>query len=293
MTALPQALSPRNALRQAAGLSLKPDHFEHILEARPAVGFFEVHAENYFGKGGLPHLFLQQIAALYPLSVHGVGLSLGHAGDLNQDHLDRLAALVDRYQPAQVSEHVAWCGTQSAFLNDLLPLPYTEQALQHLVAHVDQVQTRLGRTIAIENPSTYLRFAQADYDEAAFLVEACKRSGASLLLDVNNVYVSARNHGFDASHWLAQIPADLIAEIHLAGHTVKDVDGIELRIDDHGSEVCDEVWFEFADLIARVGPKPTLIEWDTDVPSFDVLCSEAKRANTILFDQMIMGKRHG
>lgn len=268
-----------------AGISLKAEHYEALVEGVWPVGFLEIHAENYFGAGGAPHHWLTQARADHALSVHGVGLSLGSAARVDQDHLLRLKAVVDRYQPEQVSEHISFARHGAHFLNDLLPLPYTEEALTWLVDNIDETQQALGRRILVENPSTYLTFTHSTIPETAFITEACRRSGAGLLLDVNNVFVSARNHGFDAAAWLAEIPGDLVGEIHLAGHTVKDIDGVELRIDDHGSAVGGEVWALYEGVIARIGPKPTLIEWDTDVPPLQELLEEASKAGAIMSDK--------
>ncbi|CAE7205241.1 unnamed protein product [Symbiodinium microadriaticum] len=249
-------------------------------------GFFEIHAENYFGDGGPRH---RQLTALLektdlPLSVHGVGLSLGGATELNNHHLTNLKNLIDRYQPQLVSEHVAWCGSSAGYLNDLLPVPYTEEALTRLCDHIDQTQDLLGRSIAIENPSTYLTFKDADYSEADFMAEACRRSGAKLLLDVNNILVNARNHDLDAEHWIAQIPAgpeNIVSEIHLAGHSRKDVDGITICIDDHGSEVEADCWALYETALGHFGPTPSLIEWDSNIPNLDILMEEARTADRL------------
>lgn len=287
---------PHTNLPKSAGTSFKPQHFEAILDSRdgpcPAIGFFEVHSENYFNKGGANHRQLARLAEIYPLSFHGVGMNLGSASGLDPDHLAHLKTLVDHYQPAAVSDHIAWVGTKDQYLNDLLPLPYTEEALDLLVANVTQAQDRLGRRMLIENPSTYLTFTHSVIDEVEFVVEAAKRSGAGLLLDINNVYVNGCNHGFDPVSWLNKIPAEMIGEIHLAGHAVKNIDGVELRIDDHGSKVPLPVWSLYADLIARTGPKPTLIEWDSDVPDWATLQDEARKAARILGEQQMMGRAH-
>lgn len=265
-----------------AGVALKAEHYEDVLAAGCAAPYLEVHAENYFGAGGPPHYYLKQIRATHALSVHGVGLSLGSAARLDKDHLARLKTVADRYEPEQVSEHIAFARHGAQFLNDLLPLPYTEEALRWLVDNIAECQETLGRQILVENPSTYLQFTHSVMTETDFIIEACRRSGAALLLDVNNVFVSARNHGFDAAAWLAEIPAPLVGEIHLAGHAVKNIDGCELRIDDHGSHVCAEVWALYGALIARIGPRPTLIEWDTNVPPLATLQSEAAKADRIM-----------
>lgn len=262
-----------------AGIGLKPAHYARLLSERPPLSFLEVHAENYMGEGGPPHRYLSALAALYPLSFHGVGLSLGGAEGLDRAHLSRWKTLVKRYQPALVSEHVAWSRFQDRTLHDLLPIPYTEEALDVLCAHIDEMQDVLGRQILIENPSTYVSFAQSAIPEPEFIVAAARRTGCGLLLDVNNVYVSACNHGFDPRAWLADIPSALVGEIHVAGHSRVTLGGQDVRIDDHGSRVVSEVWRLYRETVARIGPTPTLIEWDTDVPALDVLLQEAKRAN--------------
>lgn len=276
---------PRRDL--GAGAGLKPEHYRDILDGRPGVGWFEVHAENYMGTGngagGPPHFFLEQIRALYPLSVHGVGLSIGSAEGLAPEHLARLAAVVDRYRPALVSEHLAWSTHAGVFLNDLLPLPYTEATLAVVVRHVDQVQSTLKRRILIENPSTYLRFAMEQMAETTFLRELAQRSGCGLLLDVNNVFISAANHGFDPTVYLADFPVEHVEEIHLAGHaSIEATDGEPLLIDTHDRPVSDRVWALYQSLISRIGPYPTLIEWDSDVPAWARLSADVARAESLL-----------
>jgi len=265
-----------------AGIGLKPEHYRDLLEHEPEIGFLELHVENYMGPGGPPHRYLTALAERYPLSFHGVGASLGGISPLDRDHLSRWGALADRYAPMLVSEHVAWTSHAGRALHDLLPLPYTSEALDVLCSHIDAMQTALDREILIENPSRYVEFAASEMDEAEFLIAAARRTGCKLLLDVNNAYVSARNHDASARPYLERIPADLVAEIHLAGHTVQRTSsGHELCIDDHGSQVCEEVWRLYADTIARIGWRPTLIEWDTNVPALEVLLAEARRADTI------------
>jgi len=265
-----------------AGAGLKPEHQRHILEARPDVGWFEVHAENYMGAGGPPHHFLERVRALYPLSVHGVGLSIGSAEGMVPGHLDRLKSVVDRYQPFIVSEHLAWSTHEGTFLNDLLPLPYTEATLSLVARHVDDAQTVLGRTILIENPSTYLRFDGEEMPETDFLRALARRSGCGLLLDVNNVVVSAANHGFDPRAYLESFPHEHVGEIHLAGHAVLESDGDALYVDTHDRTISAEVWSLFRDVIARRGVRPTLIELDSDVPAWPDLEAEVHQAQSIL-----------
>lgn len=273
MTALPPHLP---------GLGFKPDHFAAIRAGAPGIGFFEVHAENYMGAGGLPHAQLAAIRADHALSVHGVGLSIGGTRGLDRDHLARLRQLCDRYQPESFSEHLAWSSHGADYLNDLLPLPYTEETLQLVCDHVGQVQEVLGRRMLLENPATYLCFAQSTIPETDFLTEVASRTGCGLLLDVNNVFVSCTNHGTDPRRWLAGFPLHLVGEIHLGGHDTEDLPSGPLLIDSHGAPVADPVWTLYAEVIARAGPLPTLIEWDNDLPEWPVLAAEAARAARIL-----------
>lgn len=276
-----------------AGVGLKADHYATILETQPDIGWFEVHPENYMGLGGSPHAYLAAIRQKYPLSLHGVGMSLGGVDPLDPEHLQRFSALVDRYEPALVSEHLAWATHAGDFLNDLLPLPLTQEALDVMCTHVDQMQSVLKRQVLIENPSTYLSFETEVMEEPEFLIALAARTGCGLLLDVNNVFVSASNHGFDAGRYVDAIPGELIGEIHVAGHAVEEFNGAQLRIDDHGSEVVDDVWRLFERLVQRVGPKPTLVEWDTNVPAWDVLKLEADKADLLLRQSdLILGRRH-
>ncbi len=265
-------------LPAVAGIGFKPEHFEALRGGSDAIGFLEIHAENYMGAGGIPHAQLEALRKDYALSVHGVGLSIGGAGPLDSDHLDRLALLCDRYRPESFSEHLAWSSHGTAFLNDLLPLPYTDETLRIVSEHIDTVQERLGRQMLLENPSTYVGFAASTWSETDFLTEIVRRTGCGLLLDVNNVFVSATNHRTDARDYLAGFPVAAVREIHLAGHDVEVLGSGPLLIDAHGSPVADPVWTLFEDLIARTGPLPSLIEWDNDVPAFSELAAEARRA---------------
>jgi uncharacterized protein (UPF0276 family) len=266
-----------------AGVGLKPQHYDAILATRPDIGWFEVHPENYMGDGGAPHHFLTRIRELYPISLHGVGLSIGSAGPLDREHLVRLAALVDRYEPALFSEHLAWSTHDGTYLNDLLPLPYTEETLATVVRHVDEVQDVIGRQMLLENPSTYVTYSDSEMDETTFLGEIARRTGCGLLLDVNNVFVSATNHGFDPTAYLDRFPISYAGEIHLGGHAeTADDEGAPLLVDAHDREVKDTVWQLYARAIARRGEVPTLIEWDNDVPAWPVLFAEAQRADTLL-----------
>ncbi len=278
----------------SVGVGLKAVHYAEILATEPRVGWFEVHPENYMGDGGSPHAYLGAIREKYPLSLHGVGMSLGGVAPLDADHLARFAKLIRQYEPGLVSEHLAWSTHEGAFLNDLLPLPLTDEALRLMCEHVDQMQTVLGRTILVENPSTYLAFEGETMSEPAFLHALAARTGCGLLLDVNNVYVSACNHDFGAEAYIDEVDGGLIGEIHLAGHAVEAVGDVNLRIDDHGSQVCSDVWKLYERLIMRVGPKPTLIEWDTNVPAWNILKAEADKAQMILGqNDLLLGRRHG
>lgn len=274
------------ALPNRSGAGLKLEHFQDIMDSKPDLGFFEVHAENYMGDGGFPHAALRQIRERFPLSIHGVGLSIGAERGLDQDHLERLKKVVDEYQPGMVSEHLAWSTHDSVFLNDLLPLPYTEQVLKRVVEHIDQVQTYLGRQILMENPSTYVAFAESEMDEIAFITQMQKMSGCGLLLDVNNVEVSATNQNYDQREYLRAFPTQFVGEIHLGGHAEdSDDDGNRLLIDAHDREVSDPVWLLYAELVERIGARPTLVEWDNDVPAWDELFDECKQADAILAGQ--------
>lgn len=277
-------VTPATAVLPArAGLGLKPEHVGEILDTEPDVGFFEVHAENYMGDGGAPHRALGEIVAHYPLSLHGVGLSIGADRPLDKAHLVRLRALVDRYRPQSFSEHLAWSTHESGFFNDLLPLPYTEATLQRVVAHVDQVQQVVGRRMLLENPSTYILFEESTVDEIDFLERVAARTGCGLLLDVNNVMVSAVNHRTDPFAYIDRFPVERVGEIHLAGYDEAiDGAGDRLLIDAHGSPVSDDVSALYRHTIHRAGPLPTLIEWDNDVPAFAVLLAEAARADAVL-----------
>ena len=270
------------ALPAAPGLGFKPEHFPAIRETRPALGFFEIHAENYMGAGGPPHRQLTALRQDYAISLHGVGLSIGGPGRLDADHLARLRALVDRYQPESFSEHLAWSSHGAEYLNDLLPLPYTPETLNIVCDHIDEVQDRLGRRMLLENPATYVLFEQSTLTETDFLTQIARRTGCGLLLDINNVFVSTTNHRTDARAYLADFPLDKVGEIHLGCHAAEELPSGPLLIDDHGSPVADPVWVLYAETVARTGALPTLIEWDNDVPPFAELLAEARRAAGIL-----------
>ncbi|MBR1090390.1 DUF692 domain-containing protein [Bradyrhizobium manausense] len=266
-----------------AGTSFKHEHLGAILEAGRQRGFFEVHAENYMGAGGPPHRALEAIRRYHPLSLHGVCMSIGGPQPLDKAHLARFRGLVARYQPALVSEHLAWSTHATSFFNDLLPLPYTAATLRHVCDHIDQMQEAIRRPILLENPSTYLAFAESTISETDFIRSVAERTGCSLLLDVNNVFVSATNHGFSALDYLADFPLSRVGEIHLAGHDAQsDDDGEPLLIDSHDGPVADAVWKLYEIVIERCGPVPTLIEWDSKIPDWPVLQAEAAAAQAIL-----------
>lgn len=267
------------ALPAAPGVGYKPQHFTEITtDARP-VEWLEVHAENYMGDGGRPLAQLKHLAQSFPISVHGVGLSIGGEGRLDPDHLARLKNLCDWLQPASFSEHLAWSTHDSHFLNDLLPLPYTPATLARVADHIDEVQEVLGRRMLLENPSSYLAFAESTHSETDFLRELARRTGCGLLLDVNNVFVSATNLDMDPRAYIDDFPLDKVGEIHLGGHDEDHDDhGAPLLIDSHGSPVADPVWALLAHTLDRSGPRPLLIEWDADIPDWPVLAAEAARA---------------
>lgn len=266
-----------------AGIGLKSKHVPEILDTKADIGFFEVHAENYMGAGGLPHAQLHAIRENYPISIHGVGMSIGGEGGLDADHLARFKAVVSRYEPGMVSEHLAWSTHDDVFYNDLLPVPYTQRALHRVVEHVDRVQNEIGRQILIENPSTYIVFEQSEMSEVCFMAEIAKQSGCGLLFDVNNVFVSATNHGYSPTEYIDEYPLGSVKEIHLGGHaTDQDDHGDKLLIDAHDREVCDDVWALYARVLKKTGPLPSLVEWDNDVPEWSVLAAEAARADGYL-----------
>jgi uncharacterized protein (UPF0276 family) len=272
-----------HSLPDAPGVGYKPQHFSAIMADPGPVTWLEIHAENYMGDGGRPLAQLRALAERFPVSVHGVGLSIGGEGPLDPDHLDRLRHLVGWLKPSSFSEHLAWSTHDAGFLNDLLPLPYTETTLLRVADHVDQVQTRLGRQMLLENPSTYLVFDESEMSEIEFLREIVRRTGCGLLLDVNNVFVSSANQRTDPRAYIDAFPMDHVAEIHLGGHD-EDADehGAPLLIDSHGKPVVDPVWALYRHTIERAGRRPTLIEWDTDVPDWPTLAEEAARAAAVL-----------
>ncbi|NOD95661.1 DUF692 family protein [Ruegeria sp. HKCCD6228] len=272
-----------NRLPAAPGVGYKPQHFAQILEHAQPVAWLEIHAENYMGDGGRPLAQLRHLSEQFPISVHGVGLSIGGEGALDSDHLARLKHLVGWLNPASFSEHLAWSTHDTHFYNDLLPLPYTDATLTRVCDHIDQVQDTVGRQMLLENPSSYLAFEESTWSEPDFLREIARRTGCGLLLDVNNVFVSATNLDFSPQGYIDAYPLEKVGEIHLGGHDEDEDDhGHPLLIDSHGREVVDPVWALLDYVLERTGPKPVLIEWDTDVPDWSILREEAVRAQTAL-----------
>lgn len=270
-------------LPHLAGVGFKPEHFAAINSERQPIGFFEVHAENYMGTGGPPHAQLSRLREDYGLSVHGVGLSIGSMQSLDTAHLARVKMLCDRYEPESFSEHLAWSSHDTVFLNDLLPLPYTNATLKRVAEHIDEVQTTLQRQMLLENPATYLLFDESTIEETDFLAELVRQTGCGLLLDVNNVFVASTNHHINPRDYLARFPVDAVREIHLSGHSETiDDGGAPLLIDSHDTPVTDPVWELYQDLISRTGPIASLVEWDNDVPAWPALCNEAQLANAVL-----------
>ena len=270
-------------LPRRAGVGFKPEHFAAINAASQPIGFFEVHAENYMGAGGPPHAQLGRLRHDYALSIHGVGLSIGSMQPLDADHLAHLKIVCDRYEPESFSEHLAWSTHDTTYLNDLLPLPYTEATLAQVCDHIDEVQTLLGRQMLLENPATYLLFEESTIEETDFLSEVARRTGCGLLLDVNNVFVAATNHRLDPRDYLKRFPVQWVREIHLSGHSeTTDDAGAPLLIDSHDTPVKDPVWDLYEELIAHTGPIASLVEWDNDVPEWPVLRAEAEAADAIL-----------
>lgn len=264
-------------MKPVAGIGLRSPHLSEFARDRPATGFLEIHAENYLANSPAFGT-VECLREDYEFSVHAVGLSLGSVDGLDEAHLDRVAALIRRLQPALVSDHLAWSVAGGRYFNDLLPLPYTEEALQVVAINVDRLQERLGRQVLVENPSCYLGFAHSTMSEPEFLAELVRRTGCGLLLDANNIVVTAHNLRLDPAAWLDGLPASAIGQYHLAGHAVNDADGEPVLIDDHGSRVSEGVWALFDEIVRRCGPRPTLVEWDTDLPPLDLLLDEARRA---------------
>ena len=274
-------MTGHRGLASRAGIGLRVPHVGELLATRPAVTWLEVHPENYLG-GAAAVASLEAVRRDYPVSLHGVGLSLGTASEIDRGHLTRVKSLVDRIEPCLVSEHLSWSTAAGVYLNHLLPLPYTEETLAVVAGHIREVQDALGRRILIENPSSYLRFRHSPIPEPEFLVELSRRTECGLLCDVNNIYVTAWNLGLDAASYLDGLPADAVGEIHLAGHAENDADGRVMLIDDHGSPVAAPVWKLYDRALERFGPVPTLIEWDTEIPELAVLLAEARAADGLL-----------
>jgi len=274
---------PALPVADSAGTSFKHEHLNAILAESPQAGFFEVHAENYMGAGGPPHQALERVRSDHPVSLHGVCMSIGGPQRLDRAHLARFRALVERYEPALVSEHLAWSTHETTYFNDLLPLPYTPATLAQVCEHIDEVQDAIGRPILIENPSTYVAFASSTMSETDFIRAIACRTGCGLLLDVNNVFVSATNHGYAALDYLADFPLAEVGEIHLAGHAEQsDDEGERLLIDSHDGPVADAVWKLYEIVVSRCGPIPTVIEWDSRIPAWPILRAEAAAAQAIL-----------
>ncbi len=272
-----------NALPAKPGVGYKPQHFAAIMADPGPVGWLEIHAENYMGDGGRPLAQLRHLAERFAISVHGVGLSIGGEGPLDRDHLSRLRHLCDWLNPASFSEHLAWSTHDGAYLNDLLPVPYTAATLARVCDHIDTVQAALGRRMLLENPSVYVGFTESTMAEVDFLSDIARRTGCGLLLDVNNVHVSGTNQNYAPQDYIDAFPLHLVGEIHLGGHDAdRDDQGRPLLIDSHGAEVADPVWALYDRVIRRGGPRPTLIEWDNDVPDWPVLAAEAARAAQVM-----------
>lgn len=272
----------RRPIPPSAGIGLRSPHFRQVVDEKPPVGWWEVHSENFFAKGGAPWRYLERVRRDYPVSLHGVGLSLGSAELPEPEHLHRLKSLHEQVKPGLISEHLAWNRVGGVHLHDLLPLPYTEESLRLFCRNVEVAQDALKRTLLIENPSLYLSFVQSSIPEPEFLTELVRRTGCGLLLDVNNIYVSCRNLGQDANAYLAAIPPEAVQEIHLAGHHVNQVDGQEIVIDSHAAPVPESVWALYAQALRRFGPVPTLIERDANIPPLADLQAEAAQANRLL-----------
>jgi len=281
----------RDDLRAAAGIGLRSVHVAEVIATRPAVPWFEVHAENYMAPGGPALRALERIRESYPVAMHAVGLSLGSADPLDARHLRRLRALVDRIQPVLVSDHLSWSTLGGVYVNHLLPLPYTAETLHLVCDHVAQAQDALGRRLLVENPSSYLSFRESPIPEPAFLAEVVRRTGCGLLCDVNNIRVTSVNLGLDPIAYVDALPTGAIEEFHLAGHSVNDADGVTVLIDDHGARVAPEVWALYDYALSRSGPRPTLVEWDSEIPALSVLLEEARHAGALM-DSSVAGERH-
>jgi uncharacterized protein (UPF0276 family) len=275
-----------HTLPTSAGIGLRAPHYRELLEHLPAVRWVEVHSENFFG-GGAPLSTLHRVREHYPVSLHGVGMGLASSDPLSAEHLSALSKLCDDIQPASVSEHLCWNTAGGMVINDLLPFPYTAEALQHVSRRVEQVQERLGRQLLVENLSSYLSFRNSEMTEGEFLAELSRRTGCGILFDINNLYVNARNLGVDANAFIAQMPADSVGEYHLAGYSERD----GCLVDTHSHPVYPEVWDLYQHVVQQIGPRPTLIEWDVDIPALPVLLGEAAHAQHIM-DQHVVGRHH-
>lgn len=276
-----------NIIPSRVGIGLRAPHYEKVLQDIPSISWLEIHSENFFNKGGTSIEYLTSIREHYPLSFHGVGLSLGSADSLCINHLTQLKNLVTQFEPGLVSEHISWSNADDMVANDLLPIPYTEEALFTICEHISQTQDVLGQQILVENPSTYLQFNCSTIPEYEFLTEITRRTGCGILLDINNIYVSCVNHGWDSRYYLNHIPVDVVKEIHLAGHTSETINGHRILIDTHGSQVTPEVWHLYFLAVEQFGHIPTLIEWDNNIPPLHTLLEEAKKAEHIMFSQQL------
>jgi len=280
------ATSAQRSIPASAGIGLRAQHQGQLLDEKPVVAWLEAHSENYFSSAGPRIEALLRLREHYALSLHGVGLSLGSIDPIDGEHLMKLKRLIDRTAPAFVSEHLSWGSVDGQFTNDLLPLPYTQESLAHLISRVDQVQNALQCTILIENISSYLQYSHSEIEESRFLAELSHATGCGLLVDINNLYVNERNHGVDARRFIDAVPVAAVQEIHLAGHSIERIEQTEILIDTHSSPVCEAVWELYGYAIDRFGACPTLIEWDSDIPPLEVLLGEARKA------QSIIGKVH-
>lgn len=272
---------PDSPLTNPVGVGLRSAHYQEILDTSPNLGWFEVHPENYFC-GGVHRNYLDQISEKYAISMHGVGLSLGADQPVDKEHLRQYKALIDRYNPFIVSDHVAWTSSGNAHLNDLLPLPYTEETLARLVRNVDQTQQYFGRSILVENPSTYIAFKDNEMSEYDFMNALCEKTGCSMLLDINNIYVQSHNHGLDPIEYIHAINPGFVWEMHLAGHIEKNIGEHTILVDTHNQKVCEGVWDLYAVAVNHLGTVPTLIEWDQDFPPLQTLIDEASRARSVI-----------
>lgn len=272
----------KQPIPNASGIGLRSPHYEEIIKTKPNTNWLEIHPENFFVEGGASLAFLEKIRMDYPLSMHGVGLSLGSTDKPSKKHLKKIKTLIDSFEPGLFSEHLSWSAVNGIFANDLLPIPYTEESLEIIVRNINITQDFLGRVILIENPSSYLEFKESYIPENEFLKEASKKSGCNILLDINNIYVSSKNHKFDANEYISSIPQDKIKEIHLAGYSINKIGEHELIIDTHDNYVSDEVWDLYKYAIETIGRRPTLIEWDQNIPSLQNLIYEAQKAEKIM-----------